>query len=88
MNPILAIYLIAPLLPQADALGVSPNAIIIALTAGWSLSGISSPYTASTMLVAALGRVGPYEVGLGWNGVFTLLGGVLLSVWVAVVTMI
>jgi hypothetical protein len=84
MNPILAIYLIAPLLPDAATLGVSPNAIIVALTAGWALSGVSSPYTASTLLVAALGKVTALDAGPKWNGVYTLIGGALLSGWVVI----
>jgi hypothetical protein len=82
MNPILAVYLIAPLLPQAANLGVSPNAIILALTSGWALSGISSPYTASTLLIADLAKITPIHAGLKWNGLFTLTGGLLLSFWV------
>ena len=82
MNPILAVYLIAPLLPQAANLGVSPNAIILALTSGWALSGISSPYTASTLLIADLAKITPIQAGLKWNGLFTLMGGLLLSCWV------
>jgi hypothetical protein len=82
MNPILAVYLIAPLLPQAANLGVSPNAIILALTSGWALSGISSPYTASTLLIADLAKIPPIQAGLKWNGLFTLMGGLLLSCWV------
>lgn len=83
MNPILSVSLLAPLLPHADALGVSPNAIILAITAGWALSGASSPYTATTLLVGALGRVSALHVGWKWNGAYTLIGGVLLSIWVA-----
>mgnify|MGYP006193994509 CR=1 FL=1 len=33
MNPIMAVTLIAPLIPSAQALGVSPSAIIVAITA-------------------------------------------------------
>lgn len=83
MNPILSVSLLAPLLPHADALGISPNAIILAITAGWALSGASSPFTATTLLVGALGRVRALHVGWKWNGAFTLIGGLLLSLWVA-----
>jgi len=82
MNPILSVSLLAPLLPHADTLGVSPNAIVLAITSGWALTGASSPFTATTLLVGALGRVGAWHVGWKWNGVYTLLGGLLLSFWV------
>jgi hypothetical protein len=82
MNPILSVSLLAPLLPHASALGVSPNVIILAITGGWALSGASSPYTATTLLVGALGRVSALHVGWKWNGAYTLIGGLLLSLWV------
>ena len=84
MNPILSVYLIGPLIPNADILGISPNSIILALTAGWALSGISSPYTASTLLIAKLGKVSPLHAGLNWNGWFTIIGGLLLSIWIII----
>ena len=84
MNPILAIHLIAPLLPDATVLGVSPDAIIVALTAGWARSGVSSPYTASTLLLAALGRVTALEAGPKWNGLYTIAGCTILSAWVVI----
>jgi hypothetical protein len=84
MNPILSVSLLAPLLPNAAELGISPNAIIVAITAGWALSGASSPFTATTLLVGALGRVNAPHVGWKWNGAYTLLGGTLLSLWVAI----
>lgn len=82
MNPILSVSLVAPLLPPAAAMGVTPADVIVAITAGWALSGASSPYTATTLLIGALGKVGARTVGLRWNGAYTLVCGVLLSGWV------
>lgn len=83
MNPILSVSLVAPILPPAAAMGVSPADVIVAITAGWALSGASSPYTATTLLIGALGKESARTVGLKWNGVYTLICGVLLSLWVA-----
>ncbi|MGB0087622.1 MAG: hypothetical protein WBP94_19875 [Rhodomicrobiaceae bacterium] len=84
MNPILSVSLMAPLLPSAADMGVTPTAMIVALTAGWALGGASSPYTATTLLVGAIARVSPWRVGLKWNGAYTLICGIALSVWVAI----
>jgi len=84
-NPILAVSLMAPLLPEAAALGLDPNDYILAITAGWALSGASSPYTATTLLVGAFGDVTARHVGLIWNGAYTLLTGLALSGWVVLV---
>ena len=73
MNPILSVSLIAPILPEAAAMGVSPSDIVVALTAGWALGGISSPYTATTLLIGSFGKVSALHVGLRWNGVYLLI---------------
>lgn len=82
MNPILSVALMAPILPEAIAMGLEPSDIIVALTAGWALSGASSPFTASVLLIAAMGGVRATDVGLRWNGLYTLVCGAALSVWV------
>ncbi|WP_422001675.1 hypothetical protein [Roseovarius mucosus] len=82
MNPILAVTLIAPLIPGADSLGVTPTAIVVALVAGWALSGASSPFTATTLLIGSFAGISALRVGWVWNGVYTLLCGAVLSIWV------
>ncbi len=84
MNPILAVALIAPILPDASQLGISPVSIVVALTAGWILSGVSSPFTATTMMVGNFAGVSSTHVGQNWNGIYTIICGVLLSVWVVI----
>lgn len=88
MNPILSVSLLAPILPDPSAMGVSPSDVIVAITGGWALSGASSPFTATTLMVGAIGGVSASDVGLRWNGLYTLLGAILVSAWVVVVTMI
>lgn len=88
MNPILSVSLMAPLLPAPEIMGVSPAAVIVAITGGWALSGATSPYTASTLLIASLGKVTASHVGLRWNGPYALTCGVLLSIWICVAAQI
>ncbi|WP_375263128.1 hypothetical protein [Palleronia sp.] len=84
MNPILAVSLFGPLLPSPEALGIAPAVMICAITSGWSLSGATSPFTASVLLVANFGRVSGTHAGLRWNGVYALVCGVVLSGWILV----
>lgn len=81
MNPILAVGLYAPLLPCAASMGINPNAIVTAIAAGWAMSGISSPYTATTLLVSNAGGVSALHVGLRWNGLYLLVVGPALTLW-------
>lgn len=82
MNPILAASLMVPLLPSAEVMGISPVPLVVAITGGWALSGTTSPFTASVLIAASLGRVDPRVAGLGWNGIYTLVAGFALSIWV------
>jgi hypothetical protein len=82
MNPILAVTLIAPLIPDAATLGVEPTAVVVAITAGWALSGASSPFTATTLLIGSFAGISALRVGLVWNGLYLLICGVALTLWV------
>lgn len=86
MNPILAVSLIIPLLPTPEALGVSPVVVVTAITAGWALAGATSPFTASVLLLGALGKVSPRKAGLVWNGPYVLVIGAVLSLWVVLLS--
>ncbi len=81
MNPILSVTLVGPLLPHAEQFGVAPEMVVLALVSGWALTGASSPFTATNMLVGKFGGVGPFRAGLVWNGPYTLVSGVALSAW-------
>ena len=81
MNPILAVSLLVPVLPSPEAMGISPTALVVAITGGWALSGATSPFTASVLLAAALGKVSPWRAGIGWNGVYAVVAGTALTLW-------
>ena len=87
MNPILAVTLIAPLVPAPEALGVSPAVVVVAITAGWALGGASSPFTATTLLIGSFANVSATHVGLRWNGAYTLICATILSGWVVIFSM-
>lgn len=84
MNPILAVTLIAPLIPNATQLGVPPAAIVVSIAAGWALSGACSPFTATTLLVGSFANVSALHVGWRWNGAFVLTSGTILTAWVLI----
>lgn len=82
MNPILAVSLLVPLLPMPAALGIHPTAMVIAITGGWAISGNTSPFTASVLLVGKLGGVEARHAGMRWNGLYALATGAALTLWV------
>lgn len=81
MNPILAASLILPLLPSPEALGLHPAALVVAVTGGWAISGVTSPFTASVLLLGSLSGQPARQAGLRWNGAYALVLGVIMSVW-------
>lgn len=84
MNPILAVSLLVPVLPTPETMGIPPTALVVAITGGWALSGATSPFTASVLLAAALGKVSPQRAGIGWNGVYALVAGSAITLWALV----
>jgi hypothetical protein len=82
MNPIMAVTLIGPLIPSAETLGVSPVAVVVAITAGWAVSGASSPFTATQLLLAHYAGLSARHIAVFWNGAYVLISMALLSVWV------
>jgi len=84
MNPILTVTLLAPLIPEAASMGVTPAAVVTAIAAGWAMGGITSPFTATTLMIGSFGQVSATHVGLRWNGGYALTVGALLSGWVLV----
>ena len=85
MNPILFVSLFGPLLPDPAAIGIAPAAMVLALTGGWAIAAVTSPFTASVMLIARLGDVTPADVSFRWNGVFALSVGALMSALVLII---
>lgn len=81
MNPILTVSLLVPLLPSVDQLGITPTMLILTITSGWALGTMSSPFTATTLLVGRIANVSARRVGAIWNGPYTLVGGMVLSIW-------
>ncbi|RLQ89645.1 hypothetical protein D8780_14460 [Notoacmeibacter ruber] len=73
MNPILGVVLFAPLLPSASELGIPPALLILSILTGWVLSGLTSPFTATTMLIGRFGGVSAWRAGVVWNAAFIAL---------------
>ncbi|SNY90107.1 hypothetical protein SAMN04515647_0251 [Cohaesibacter sp. ES.047] len=80
-NPILTLSLVAPLLPDAALFGLHPSAFAVSMLCGWSLTGLTSPFTATNMLIARFGNIPTVDVGRVWNRLYFLVAVTLLSVW-------
>ncbi len=81
MHPILAASLLVPLLPAPEAVGLPPGVVVTAMAFGWSLSAVSSPFTATVLLIGVFGRVSALAVGLRWNGLFLAVAAAVGVAW-------
>lgn len=87
LNPIIAVLLLAAVLPPPAALGVTPTALGLAYLSGWAVSGAMTPMSASAITTARwIGtggtEVSPYTVTNRWNLPFGI--GQILMAWIAV----
>nr|WP_321524470.1 hypothetical protein [uncultured Cohaesibacter sp.] len=83
-NPILTLSLVAPLLPDASLFGLSPSAFAVAMLGGWALTGLTSPFTATNILIGRFGGIPTVDVGRVWNRSYFFIAVTLLAVWILV----
>ena len=87
LNPIITVIVVGTAMPAPDVLGIPPYMLAAAYMAGWGLCIGASPFTLTTLIIARMsGRTGR-EVGHDWNGRFTILGLIAVSVWMVGLTM-
>ncbi|WP_227367722.1 hypothetical protein [Halomonas sp. M20] len=72
LNPIVSVTLLAGLLPALDIPGLTPPLIGVSLMVGWALALMSSPLTASMLILSRFTRVSSWRIGYRWNGLFML----------------
>lgn len=83
-NPILTLSLVAPMLPDAAAFGLDPRAFGVAMLCGWALTGLTSPFTATNILVGRFGDIPTVDVGRIWNRSYFFIAVSLLCLWTLV----
>lgn len=81
-SPVLAISLVGPLLPLPGSLGITPAALALPLVCGWAMSGISCPFTPTTLLIGRFGGISAIRVAWDWNRSYFFATTGLLSIWV------
>lgn len=71
--PITTLSVIAGLLPALTGLGMDPLLLAVALTTGFALAMMLSPFGPSVMLLSRFGQVSRTLVAFGWNGLFVVI---------------
>ena len=83
LTPMVTVALFASALGQSPPPELDPIKVAVALAGGWALSVGVAPLSNSVLLVAPLIQRTPIEVGPRWNGLFSALALVLLSLGLA-----
>ena len=86
LNPIVSVTLLASWL--GDGVGADPRLLAVGLMCAWSLSMISSPFTASMLVLSQLIGRSPYRIAWRWNGLFFVLVVPMLALWMMLVAAI
>lgn len=81
INPIVTVTLLVGLLPTLPIDGLTPAIIGASLMVGWALALMSSPMTASMLILSRFTGVASTRIGYHWNARFLLACIPLLSGW-------
>ncbi|MDI5934447.1 hypothetical protein [Halomonas kalidii] len=81
INPIVTVTLLAGILPALAIEGLAPPLIGASLMVGWALALMSSPMTASMLILSRFTGVPSTRIGYRWNGAFLCTAIPLLAGW-------
>ena len=81
VNPIVTVTLLVGLLPQLGIEGLTPPLIGASLMVGWALALMSSPMTASMLILSRFTGVSATRIGYRWNGRCLVILVPLLAAW-------
>jgi len=81
VNPIVTVTLLVGLLPTLGIEGLTPELIGASLMVGWALALMSSPMTASMLILSRFTNVPATRIGYRWNGRFLIAVIPLLALW-------
>lgn len=70
VNPIISVTFLTSMVAQVGSIGVSLPLLAASMLVGWSLTMVSSPFTAAMMIMSRFTGMPAGQIGLRWNGVF------------------
>ncbi|AZM97592.1 hypothetical protein [Vreelandella venusta] len=70
VNPIISVTFLTSMVAQVGLEGGSLPLLAAAMLVGWSLTMVSSPFTAAMMIMSRFTGITAGQIGLRWNGAF------------------
>lgn len=80
VNPIISVTFLTSMVAQVGPEGMSLPLLAAAMLAGWSLTMVSSPFTAAMMIMSRFTGMTAGQIGLRWNGVFLAVSLMMAAV--------
>lgn len=72
VSAIISVTIIAATLPNLSALEIEPAIVGFMLVSVWTISVNIAPYAASVRVAARMIQADPPEIGIVWNGRYSL----------------
>ena len=88
LNAIITVMIISGALPNPEAFGVHSVIIGVTYLTAWGLTVGSSPVAMSTLIIGNLTERSGAAVGLSWNGLYTVLAGLIAAILCGVAVVI
>ncbi|MBC8158819.1 MAG: hypothetical protein ISR44_04690 [Rhodospirillales bacterium] len=82
-QPVMIFIIIAAVLPDANALGLSPAVLYATYFLAWGIVSITSPFNVCVLVAARLADIDPFTMCWRWNGLYGLLATLLIAVLMA-----
>jgi hypothetical protein len=70
VNPIISVTFLTSMVSQVELSEISVPLLAAAMLVGWSLTMVSSPFTAAMMIMSRFTGMSAGRIGLYWNGMF------------------
>jgi hypothetical protein len=78
-QPVMIFIIIAAVLPDADALGLTPAVLYATYFLAWGIVSITSPFNVCVLVAARLAEIDPFTMCWRWNGLYGLLATLLVA---------
>lgn len=83
LTPIVMAVFLGTALSTLESLPAAPELFILALSGGWTLSLLASPFAASALILHRITGLSAARLTWVWNGLYALVAYLLLLAWVA-----
>jgi hypothetical protein len=87
-NPVVAVTLLGSAVAQMHPIPVPPLALLVTLVGSWNMFGLSSPFSATTLILGTQFAENSRVIGHQWNGLFAIICFTALQIIIVTATLL